>query len=410
MFIHYGLYSQLGRGEWVMNRERRPMGEFRALAERFRPDRFDAGALCDLAVKSGMRYINFTTMHHEGFRLYDTDLSDFNAKRYVGRDLVSEMVDAARSRGLRISLYHSLDNWFDQPDPVDAIESRDAYAEFIARTFARLRELVTRFNPIDILWYDGWWPFHAKGWHAEEMNTMVRSIQPKVILNGRNGLAGDFATPEQGMAVPEPWRPWEACMTHNNHWGYHAGDREWKSPKEVVGFLQKAAAGKGNLLLNVGPCGDGSVPEDSARVLRTVGTWLNRCGECIYDTDRFTWGLETRKEHESDWSHNGPFTRKGKTLYQLVRYWPGSELILAGLSTSVESVTLLGQDGPKPCRFTQVGERVTVTGLPKEPPDPVVPVLRFDCSDVPTLYLTPGMRVPKVPHAPYDPVPSDIKD
>lgn len=408
MFIHYGLYSQLGRGEWAMNREQRPAAEFSALAERFAPTRFDAGALCDLAVEGGMRYINFTTMHHDGFRLYDTEQSDFNAKRYVGRDLVAEVVEAARARGLRISLYHSLNNWFDQPDLVDALESKDAYAEVIEKTFARLRELVIRFNPIDVLWYDGWWPFHAKGWRAEEMNAMVRSIQPDILLNGRNGLPGDFGTPEQHMAAPDPWRPWEACMTLNNHWGYHIADNEWKSPREVVGLLAKAAEGQGNLLLNIGPRGDGSIPEESVRVVKTVGQWLARCGECIFDTDRFTWDLMKREGHESDWSHNGPFTRKGKALYQLVRYWPGSELTIAGLNTAVESVTLLTQGGREACRFTQAGERVTVTGLPKEAPDAVISVLRFDCRDVPKLYLTGGMRVPKVPHPPYDPMPSDI--
>ena len=408
LFIHYGLYSMLERGEWVMNRERMTPDAVRSLAPRFAPDRFDADALCDLAAENGMRYVNLTTMHHEGFRLYDTDLSDFNSMRYCGRDLVAEMVEAARKRGLRIALYHSLDNWLDQPDPVDALENRHAYAEFIEKTFARIRELVTRFNPVDILWYDGWWPFTAKGWRAEEMNSMVRGIQPNILLNGRNGLAGDFSTPEGHMTAPQPWRPWEACMTLNNHWGYHRGDQAWKSPTEVAGLLSKAAAGKGNLLLNVGPRGDGTVPEDSVRILKTVGAWLKRCGECIYDTDRFTWDLMKRAGHNGDWSHNGPFTLKGRSLYQLVRYWPGKELTVAGLNTDVQSVTLLGESGPCHCRFTQSKGVVHVVGLPDAPPDPVCPVLRFDCRDVPTMYLTAGMRIPSVPHPTYDPCESDI--
>jgi alpha-L-fucosidase len=357
-----------------------------------------------------MRYVNLTTMHHEGFRLYDTDLSDLNAMRYAGRDLVAEFVKAARERGLRVALYHTLNNWFDQPDAVDALESRDAYAEFIEKTFARIRELVTRFNPIDVFWYDGWWPFGPQDWRAEEMNRMVRSIQPRVLLNGRNGLPGDFATPEQHMTPPRPWRPWEACMTLNNHWGYHGGDGEWKTPKEVVGLLAAAAAGRGNLLLNVGPRGDGSPPEESVRTIKAVGAWLERCGECVFDTDRFTWGLTTREGHEGDWTHNGPMTRKGRSLYLLARYWPGRELTLAGLNTAVASVALLCADGPRPCRFTQADGKVVVTGLPDDPPDPVCPVVRFDCVDAPSVYLTGGMRVPKVPHPPYDPVPSDMAE
>jgi alpha-L-fucosidase len=410
MFIHYGIYSILGRGEWVMNRERLSAQEMRALAERFNPQRFDAGALCDLALESSMRYVCLTTMHHDGFRLYETELSDFNSKRYGGRDLVEEMVQAARKRGLKVALYHSLNNWTDTPDAVDALESKAAYEEFMGKTHERIRELVTRFNPIDVLWYDGWWPFHGEGWRAKALDAMVRSIQPHILLNGRHGGAGDFATPEGHMTAPEPWRPWEGCMTLNNHWGYHPGDKCWKSPSEVVGLLAKAATGRGNLLLNIGPRGDGSVPEESVEILQAVGGWLRRCGECIFDTDRFTWGLMKREGHESDWSNNGPFTRKGRSLYQLVRYWPGEELVVAGLNTVVDSVTLIGASGPRDCRFRQSNGKVVVYGLPQEPPDPLCPVIRFDCRKAPTMYLTGGMRVPNVPHAPYDPMPSDIGD
>ena len=410
MFIHYGLYSELGRGEWVMNKERTSLAEMRAQAARFNPVNFDADAVCDLAVAGGMRYVNLTTMHHDGFRLYDTELSDFNSKHYCGRDLVQEFVEAARKRGLRIALYHSLNNWFDKPDSVDALENEDARREFLDNTFARVRELVTRFNPIDVLWYDGWWPFRGEGWRAKELDAMVRRIQPNILINGRHGGDGDFSTPEGHVTAPTPWRPWEACMTLNNHWGYHRGDHLWKSPNDVVGLLHKVAAAQGNLLLNIGPRGDGTIPEASVKIVKAVGEWLGRCGECIYDTDRFTWDLEVRGDHKADWSLNGPFTLKGRSMYQLVRYWPGPELIVAGLDTRVEAVWLLSAAGKQPCQFTQENGKVVVTGLPEESPDPVCAVMRFDCRETPSMYLTGGMRVPKVPHAPYDPLPSDIKE
>jgi alpha-L-fucosidase len=114
-------------------------------------------------------------------------------------------------------------------------------------------------------------------------------------------------------------------MTLNDHWGYHRGDNEWKTPSQVISLLRVAAQGQGNLLLNVGPKGDGSIPKETLDILNKVGEWLKRNGEAIYDTDQFTWGLEKRGDHRSDWSHNGPFTAKGNFLYQLVRYWPGSE-------------------------------------------------------------------------------------
>ncbi len=403
LFVHYGLYSLLSRGEWLMNRERLTREEMSALAARFTAERFDAERICDLAVAGGMRYIILTTMHHDGFRLYDTELSDFNTMRYCGRDLVAEVVTAARARGLRIALYHSLNNWTDEPDAVAALESPDAYEAFIANTFARLRELVTRFNPIDVMWYDGWWPFTAEQWRGAAMNAMLRAVQPHLLFNGRNGLPGDFSTPEGHMSAPRPWRPWEGCMTHNDHWGFHAGDQRWKDPEEVLSLLAAAAAGNGNLVLNVGPRGDGSIPEHSVEIIEAVGRWLGKYGECIYGTDPFTYGLMDRDGHNGDWSHNGPFTLRGRSLYQIVRYWPGNELVIAGLDTEVERVELLGAG---PCRFRQQDGKVTVFDLPT--PDHPCPVLRVDCREVPQMYLTGGMRVPQVPHPPYDPCPSDL--
>ena len=408
MFVHFGLYSMLERGEWVMNRERISHDEMHALARRFKPDRFDAGALCDLAVAGGMRYVTLTTMHHDGFRLYDTGLSDFNAKAVCGRDLVEEVIAAARARGLKVSLYHSLNNWHDRPDGCDALESKTAYEDFIGNTFARLKELVTRFTPIDVLWYDGWWPLNAEGWKAEAMNAMVRAIQPHILFNGRNGLPGDFGTPEGHMSAPSPWRPWEACMTLNDNWGYHRGDHNWKSPASVVRMLSAAAQGRGNLLLNIGPRGDGSVPERSEEIVREVGAWLAACGECIYGTDTFTFGLMSREGHRGDWSHNGPFTLSGRRLYQLMLCWPGANVVVEGLSAKVKQVSLLTRKGVRDCKFSQSGTRVVVTGLPEAAPDPLCPVLRFECAEVPALELCGGMRMPMVKHPPYDPCPSDI--
>ncbi|MCF7838916.1 MAG: alpha-L-fucosidase [Candidatus Marinimicrobia bacterium] len=414
LFIHYGLYSLLARGEWVWNREEIPYDEYTALADRFTAERFDADALCDLALRAGMRYVVLTTMHHEGFRLYDTALSDFNSvKSPAGRDLTAEVIAAARQRGLRVGLYHSLNNWHDQPDAAAALESQAAYATFIENTFARIRELVTKYNPIDVLWYDGWWPFNADGWQAERMNAMVREIQPQILFNGRNGLPGDFATPEGHMGAPRPWHPWEACLTLNNSWGFHAGDHDWKTPEQVVALLAAAAQGRGNLLLNVGPRGDGLVPEETVAVLESVGAWLRRGGaEAVFDTDLFTFDLEERGdrrgESRGDWCHHGPFTVKGNNLYLLVRRWQPETLVIGGLQMNVRRVVLLGAT-EREVAFQQAGTRLVLSGLPANPPDPVCPVLRLECDRAPALYQTGGLRVPNGPHPHYDPCPSDIQ-
>lgn len=407
MFVHYGLYSMLARGEWVRNREGIDREEYAKLADEFTAEHFNADEICDLAVAAGMRYIVLTTMHHDGFRLYDTALSNFStAKMAAKRDLVAEIVAAARKRKLRIGLYHSLNNLYEQPDAVDALEDPKAREVFIKATHDRIREIVTKYNPIDVLWYDGWWPFNAEGWRAEEMNAMARSIQPHIFVNGRNGLPGDFATPEMHMTAPVPWRPWEACITLNNSWGFHAGDHDWKTPSQVVDLLTTAANGRGNLLLNIGPKGDGTIPPETVRILKTVGDWIKSCGECIFDTDLFNFDLQTKGDQRSEWCNAGTFTAKNHTMYLLARRWIGRSLTLRGLECRVNKVTLLR---PKQeLSFTQSGDKITINGLSADAPDPVCPVIRFDCDRPPSMYLTGGMRIPRVPHPHYDPCPSDM--
>ena len=413
MFIHFGLYSMLGRGEWVMNRERFDVAEYQALADQFNPTKFDADAIADLAVRGGMRYIVLTTMHHDGFCIYNTKLTNFNSvQRAAKRDFVQEIINAARKRGLKIGLYHSLNNWSVQPDACAALENKKDYDTFIANTFTRLRELVTLYNPIDIVWYDGWWPFNAQQWQGEKMNAMIREIQPHVLFNGRNGLPGDFATPEGHMGAPNPWRPWEGCMTLNDNWGFHHHDHAWKSPSEVVNLLATAAKGQGNLLLNIGPKGNGSVPEETVKIIEAVGSWLKRCGDAIYDTDRFTMNLEEVRKpgsiHRGDWYPTGPITAKGNSVFFLIRRWPGEKMIVGGFQAKALKATLLGEKFG-PLNFKQDDRRIIIEGLPAYPSDSVCPVIRVDFDRVPEMYIGGGMRTPNAPHPHYDPCPSDLQ-
>jgi len=409
MFVHFGLFSLLGRGEWAMNRESIPQDEYRALARTFDPRAFDAGRIADLAVEGGMKYVVFTTMHHEGFRMYDSQLTDFTSVRTSARrDFVAEMIAACRARGLKIGLYHSLNNWIDQPDAVAAYEKTADYNVFISRTHARIRELLEKYNPVDILWYDGHWPFTAEGWRAHEMDAMVRAIQPHILVNGRNGLPGDFATPEGHLGAPNPWRPWEACMTLNDSWGYHAGDQHWKCSADVVEMLATCAQYRGNLLLNIGPDPDGIVPTPSAEVIREVGDWLRRGGsEAVFGTEAFTWSLHTKGNHRGDWNHHGHLTSKGHCLYWFLRRWPGSSLVLGGVQGRLRQATLLTSH--QTVSFRQDGEVVRFEGLPAAPDDPVCSLLRLEFDDIPALYQCAGHRPPRYPHPHYDPGVSDIK-
>ncbi len=407
LFVHYGLFSMLERGEWVMNREQIPREEYAKLAENFTAENFDADFICDLAVKAGMRYITFTTMHHDGFRLYDSDFSDYNSVKACGRDLTQEIIDAAGKRGLKVALYHSLNNWYDQPDAVDALEDEKKYEIFINNTFERIKELVTKYNPVDTLWYDGWWPFNAEKWQAEKMNDMVRAIQPHILFNGRNGLPGDFGTPEGHVSAPSPWRPWEACMTLNNSWGYHRGDNNWKSAGDVIDMLAKVAQCNGNLLLNIGPRGDGSIPEASIKVLEEVGLWMKKYSECVYGTEVFDFDLQKRNNHRGDFSHHGPLTAKGNNLYFWVKHWVGKTLVLSGLETKVRNVCCLSSGNS--FEFKQTGGKLTISGLPENPPDVLCPVIKIECREAPSMYLCGGMRIPQAEHPHYDPCKSDIQ-
>lgn len=406
MFVHFGLFSMLARGEWVMNREQIPPAEMREIAKQFNPEKFNAGEICQLAVDGGMKYIVFTTMHHEAFRMYKTDLTDFNAWNYCGRDFVQEIIDSARNHGLKIGLYHSLNNWHDSPDAVDAQEDPAKYEIFIQNTFARLKELVQRYAPFDIMWYDGWWPFNADGWQGEKMNAMLREIKSDLLFNGRNCLPGDFGTPEQHLTPPSPWRPWEACVTLNNHWGYYEGDNRWKSPEDVIDMLLTCGSKRGNLLLNIGPRGDGSIPERSVEIVKAVGAWIREGGwEAInaFNELKLSPTVPTPGER-GDWEPHGRFTASGNNLYYVL-FYPRKTMTIAGFIGNVQRISAYGVGDLK---FTQNGGKVTVE-IPEVLAGRLAPVLKFECDCPPGVYRTGGMRVPECDHPRYDPILPDIQ-
>ena len=406
MFVHFGVYSQLARGEWVMNREQISPAEMEVLAKDFHPEKFNADELCRLAVDGGMKYIVFTTMHHEGFRMYPSELTDFNAGNYCGRDFVREIVDSARKHGLKIGLYHSLNNWHDAPDAVDALEDPEKYEIFIKNTFARLKELAERYKPFDIVWYDGWWPFNADGWQGEKMNAMLREIHSGFIFNGRNCLPGDFGTPEQHLTPPSPWRPWEACVTLNNHWGYYEGDNRWNSPEDVIDMLLTCGSQRGNLLLNIGPRGDGSIPERSSEIIRAVGQWLREGGwEAVNAFDELILSptIPTLGER-GDWDPHGRFTASGNNLYYVLIY-PRKSLTIAGFIGKVQRITAYGVGELK---FVQTGSKLTVE-IPEALSGRLAPVLKMECDSPAGIYRTGGMRIANVDHPRYDPVLPDIQ-
>jgi len=386
MFIHWGLYSVLGRHEWVMNRERIPVREYEKLADQFRPKPWPAREWARLAKAAGQRYMVMTTKHHEGFCLFNSALTDYCApRRAAGRDLVAEFVAAARAEGLRIGFYYSLMDWH-HPDGARCYYDARARRRFVDYIHGQVRELMTNYGKIDIMWYDVPWPLDAEGWESAKMNAMVRRLQPDIIINDRSKLPEDFSTPEQKVQAAPEGRAWEACMTMNGSWGYNAGDHQWKPLWQCIGHLIAAASQGGNFLFNIGPRADGSVPAESVRILKGMGAWLRRNGEAIYGSDRVV-GLQKMPNLQAPW------TRRGNTCYLHVFAWPGREAVIGGVRTRVKSAVLLATG--RPLRVVQTRDRLILRGLPEKAPDSPCSTIAIEFAGKPRQELGPGMVVLK---------------
>jgi alpha-L-fucosidase len=386
MFVHWGLYSQLGRHEWVMNRERIHRDEYEKLADSWEVKPNPAREWAQLAKQAGMKYMVMTTKHHEGFCLWDTQMTNYNAVgRTPGRDLVAEYVDACRSQGLKVGFYYSLMDWH-HADGAKCARSSKARSRFLDFTQGCVRELMSNYGKIDILWYDVPWPLDSpEAWESAKMNSMVRELQPKIIINNRSQLAEDFGTPEEHIRAEDAGRAWEACMTFNGSWGYmpYAPAEDWHTSRQVLQMLRQVTSGGGNLLLNIGPAPDGSVPPEATQRLLPVGKWLKKYGEAVY-------GQMDRADGCFEFGTLGHWTRRGKTGYFWCSRWPGSEITIGGLRTEVRKIELLGNGAA--VDFEQSRKRLKMRGLPRQNPDRLaqICVLKVEFDDVPEQRLGTG--------------------
>jgi alpha-L-fucosidase len=387
MFIHWGLYCTIGHHEWAMEMEGIPVPQYEQLAKVFKPQPHAARAWAKLAKQAGQKYMVMTSKHHEGFCNWDTKLTNYcAAKQGPGRDLVADFVEAARAEGLRVGFYYSLMDWH-HPDGVRCATDEAARQRFVEYTHGLVRELMTNYGKIDVLWYDVDWPLTAEQWESKKMNEMVFKLQPDIIVNNRNGLPGDFSTPEQEIRAERSGRAWESCMTMNDSWGYAEADDAWKSPKTIVRNLITCANGGGNYLLNIGPKPDGSVPEPSVRILTEVGKWMSKNGPTIYEAE----------PGRLSWHTFAGYTRKGNTLYIHVHFWPAQTVgtkaldfykpptvvAIGGLRTEVKSARLFASG--KKVDFAQDDISVRFTGLPEKAPDEPITVIEAECESEPVI-------------------------
>ncbi len=367
MFIHYGLYSLLGRREWAMYYERIPVDEYRKLAERFRPSASCVEDWVLLAKQSGMKYACLTARHHEGFCLFDTATTDFNSvKTAAGRDLVREFVEVCRKHEVRPALYYSVGDWSDAGYTDGVQANPEGWRRFVETGHRQLKELMSNYGPIDYLFYDAA-PL-PETWDAAGINNALRELQPDLLISDRGRVPEDVASSEQHTKSYD--KPWECCLTMNASWGRNDGDPHYKCVYDLVHTVATCMHNGGNVLLNIGPLADGSVHPEERRLLNELGGWVNRNQEAVYGTTRAPF----------DYHDYMLSCARGHTVYMAIHFYHGPETIVCGVGNRVRSIRLLhpAQD----IAFHQEGDRVLMTGLPAEWPD-VMPVIAMDLDGPP---------------------------
>ncbi|MFN8288795.1 MAG: alpha-L-fucosidase [Chitinophagaceae bacterium] len=415
MFIHWGLYAvpagewkgATNHAEWIRTTAQIPLEEYNHFTEQFNPVSFNAEAWVQMAKDAGMKYITITSKHHDGFCLWDSRQTDFDIMSTpFKRDVLKELADACRKiGGIKLCFYHSIMDWhhpdynerrpWEKDRPVEGTD-RQRYISYLKN---QLKELVTNYGDIGVLWFDGEWEGFWKHEDGVDLYNYVRSLKPDIIINNRvdkgrggmagmttsDGYAGDFGTPEQ--EIPETGLPgvyWESCMTMNNNWGYNKADKNFKSVKDLVQKLVDIASKGGNFLLNIGPKADGTFPQESIDRLKAIGNWMKVNGESIYGTsaspfEHIPWGRVTQKKA-------GDKTR----LYLHVFDWPANGILqLSGLGNTPLRIYSLSNN--EKLEFTSNENTVSVS-VPAAAPDSLCTVIVAEISGNPLVYKSPVIQ------------------
>ena len=408
LFIHWGVYSvpagewngHTNYGEWILEETKMPVSQYEKFAGQFNPVKFDAKEWVRLAKDAGMKYIVITSKHHDGFGLFRSDQTDWCIKSTpFQRDPLKELADASRAAGLKLCFYHSIMDWHHPDwgtrrawnDKAAGPPDMDRYTAYMK---SQLKELLTRYGPIGILWFDGEW---EKPWTHErgvDLYNYVRGLQPSIIINNRVGKAragmagmdkgteriGDYGTPEQEIPATGFGHgvDWESCMTMNNHWGYNQHDQNWKSSTTLIRNLIDCASKGGNYLLNIGPTSEGVFPGACIERLEAIGQWMKVNREAIYGTqsgpfENLPWGRCTQKKLSAR------RTRLNFFLYD----WPtNGQLVIPGLANRPLRACLL--DGRQPLQFTAANNSVCIT-MPAAAPDKAATVVALDIRGAPRI-------------------------
>lgn len=424
MFIHWGLYAipagewpmgaadaNKDHAEWIRDTAKIPVQEYEKLQPMFDPAKFDAELWAKTAAAAGMKYLVITSKHHDGFCLFDSKWTDWDiGGTPFKRDILKELSEACSRHGIRFCTYHSIMDWH-HPDYLPrrpwekaARPEGDAdYARFEEYLHREVQEVVTRYHPA-VMWFDGEWEStwnHERGLSLFEL---CRKLDPSMIVNNRvdvhrggmggfsssNEAVGDFATPEQEIpATGVPGLDWETCMTMNDHWGFNAADRNWKTAEDLIRKLADIASKGGNFLLNVGPRADGTFPPEAVERLAQIGAWMRVNGDAIHGTtaspfDALAFGRCTVKADE-------PGKDGTTTLYLHVFDWPKDQrLVVPGLGNEVVRAYQLAQPG----RILTVARRDSDVwiAVPDTAPDPIDSVVALEIRGRPVVYKAPKIE------------------
>ncbi len=390
MFIHWGVYSVLGDGEWVMNNRQMTVAEYERLAPRFDPEQFDPAAWVALAKSAGMRYITFTTKHHDGFAMWRTSRNHWNivdATPYR-KDVVKMLAEECRRQGIKLFLYHSQLDWHN-PDYFPLGQTGHAsdrppggdFNKYLDFMNAQLRELLTGYGPIAGVWFDGMWDKPDADWHLEKTYSMIHALQPAALVGSNHHRAPypgeDFQMFEKDLPGQHTQEfngtstigslPLETCDTINGAWGYNSKDTHFKSSRELIQYLVRAAGDNANFLLNIGPKPDGTIQPEFVERLHAMGAWLARNGDTIY-------GTRGGPVPPRNW---GVTTRKAGKVYVHVLDWPDEVLALPRL------------EGIRGARLFPGGAKVetaqvpgaTLVRLPAGARDPVDTIVELDMAE-----------------------------